>query len=184
MGGAIAKSDKYVYQKGEQVKVYLKKNNLKSLSATITGIKIKNGEVTSPAKTVKTGKDANGYYATFTADQLGEHRIDLIYNKVEKTHAEILVVSSYDNLISNRIKFILDHQQMNDTTDSRYGAYMVYDNEKQAIYKNDDNRQSYDCDEGRERVGMGVMMAKDVYKRQAYGRFCFAYHRYPCNLFL
>lgn len=160
MGGAIAKSDKYVYQKGEQVKVYLKKNNLKSLSATITGIKIKNGEVTSPAKTVKTGKDANGYYATFTADQLGEQRIDLIYNKVEKTHAEILVVSSYDNLISNRIKFILDHQQMNDTTDPRYGAYMVYDNEKQAIYKNDDNRQSYDCDEGRERVGMGVMMAK------------------------
>lgn len=32
--------------------------------------------------------------------------------------------------------------------------------EKQAIYKNDDSRKSYDCDEGRERVGMGILLAK------------------------
>ena len=49
---------------------------------------------------------------------------------------------------------------MNDPQDARYGAYMVYDNEKKAIYKNDDKRKSYDCDEGRERVGMGILIAK------------------------
>ena len=159
-GGAIAKSEKYVYQQGETVKVYLEKNKLKSLSATITGKNMKNGDITSPAKAIKTGKDAKGYYAYFTANELGEQRIDLIYNKVERTHATILVVSSYDKLIDKRVNFIIDHQQMNDPQDARYGAYMVYDNEKQAIYKNDDSRKSYDCDEGRERVGMGVMLAK------------------------
>ena len=159
-GGAIAKSDKYVYQQGEEVKVYLEKNKLKSLTATITSKDMRNGKVTSAPKAIQTGKDARGYYASFTADNLGEQRIDLIYNKVERTHATILVVSSYDKLIGKRVQFIMDHQQMNDPQDARYGAYMVYDNEKQAIYKNDDKRKSYDCDEGRERVGMGVMMAR------------------------
>ena len=159
-GGAIAKSDKYVYQQGETVKVYLEKNKVKSLSATITGKDMKNGAIISPAKTIKTGKDTKGYYAYFMADQLGEQRIDLIYNKVERTHANILVVSNYDSLIDKRVNFIIDHQQMNDPQDARYGAYMVYDNEKQAIYKNDDSRKSYDCDEGRERVGMGILLAK------------------------
>ena len=159
-GGAIAKSKQYVYQQGEIVKVYLKKDKIKSLSATVTSKNMKNGDITSAAKAIKTGKDAEGYYAYFTAKELGEQRIDLIYNKVEKTHATILVVSSYDQLISKRVNFIIDHQQMNDPNDPRYGAYMVYDNEKQSIYKNDDARKSYDCDEGRERVGMGVMLAK------------------------
>lgn len=159
-GGAIAKSDKYVYQQGEEVKIYLEKNKLKSLSATITGKDMRNGKVTSEPKAIKTGKDNKGYYAYFKAEELGEQRIDLIYNKVERTHATILVVSSYDQLIGKRVKFIMDHQQMNDPLDARYGAYMVYDNEKQEIYKNDDKRKSYDCDEGRERAGMGVMMAR------------------------
>ncbi len=159
-GGAIAQSDKYVYQQGEEVKVYLQKNKLSSLTATITGKDMRNGKVTSAPKAIKTGKDARGYYASFVADDLGEQRIDLIYNKVERTHASILVVSGYDKLIAKRVQFIMDHQQMNDPQDPRYGAYMVYDNEKQAIYKNDDARKSYDCDEGRERIGMGVMMAR------------------------
>ena len=158
--GAIAKSDKYVYQKGEIVKVYLHKNNLKSLSASVQSIDAKNGNITSSAEPIKTGKDANGYYATFVADQLGEQRVDLLYNKKNKTHAEILVVSGYDSIISKRVQFIIDHQQMNDASDPRYGAYMVYDNETHSIYKNDDSRKCYDLDEGRERVGMGVLLAK------------------------
>lgn len=159
-GGAIAQSDKYVYQQGEEVKIYLEKNKLKSLSATITGKDMRNGKITSEPKAIKTGKDAKGYYAYFKAEELGEQRIDLIYNKVERTHATILVVSSYETLIDKRVNFIIDHQQMNEPQDARYGAYMVYDNEKQAIYKNDDKRKSYDCDEGRERVGMGILIAK------------------------
>lgn len=128
-GGAIAQSDKYVYQQGEEVKIYLEKNKLRSLSATITGKDMRNGKITSEPKAIKTGKDAKGYYAYFKAEELGEQRIDLIYNKVERTHATILVVSSYETLIYKRVNFIIDHQQMNDPQDARYGAYMVYDNE-------------------------------------------------------
>ena len=159
-GGAVARSDRYVYQKGETVKVYLEKNKIKRLSATVTPKNMKNGDSTGKPRAIATGKDVKGYYASFVADEIGEQRVDLIYNKVEKTHATILVVSSYDNLIDRRVNFIVDHQQMNDPQDARYGAYMVYDNEKQSIYKNDDSRQSYDCDEGRERAGMGVLLAK------------------------
>ena len=159
-GGAIAHSDKYVYQQGEEVKVYLEKNQLKSLSATITSKDMRNGTVASAPQTIKTGKDTHGHYASFVAKDLGEQRVDLTYDKKEHTHATILVVSSYDALIAKRVRFIMDHQQMNDPQDARYGAYMVYDNERQAIYKNDDARKSYDCDEGRERVGMGVALAR------------------------
>lgn len=155
-GGAIAKSDRYVYQKGENVKIYLNKKNLKSLSATISN---KNSKNEIPAK-IKIAKDSKGYYACFTADKLGEQRVDFIYNKNERTHATILVVSNFDNLIDKRVNFIIDHQQMNDVNDPRYGAYMVYDNETHTIYKNDDARNSYDCDEGRERIGMGLLIAK------------------------
>ncbi len=180
-GGVRATSEKYVYQQGETVKVYLEANKLKSLSATVTGMDMKNGEVANPARAIKTGKDAKGHYAYFTANELGEQRVDLIYNKVNRTHATILVTSNYDNLIGKRVNFIIDHQQMNDSQDARYGAYMVYDNEKQAIYKNDDKRKSSDTDEGRERVGMGIMLAKWYLKHPSeklkqslvrYAKFC------------
>ena len=96
------------------MKIYLEKNKLKSLSATITGKDMRNGKITSEPKAIKTGKDAKGYYAYFKAEELGEQRIDLIYNKVERTHATILVVSNYETLIDKRVNFIIDHQQMND----------------------------------------------------------------------
>lgn len=159
-GGAIVRSDKYVYQQGEEVKVYLDKDKLKALSATVTAKDMRNGRTISAPMAIKTGKDVRGHYASFVAEGLGEQRIDLTYDRTRHTHATILVVSSYEGLIAKRAQFIMDHQQMNDTLDARHGAYMVYDNEKQAIYKNDDARRSYDCDEGRERVGMGVMLAR------------------------
>lgn len=122
---------------------------------------MRNGKITSEPKAIKTGKDAKGYYAYFKAEELGEQRIDLIYNKVERTHATILVVSSYETLIDKRVNFIIDHQQMNDPQDARYGAYMVYDNESRRFTRMM-IKKSYDCDEGRERVGMGILIANGI----------------------
>ena len=90
-GSAVVKSDKFVYQLGETVNIYL------------------NGSTAT----------------TFTADKLGEKRVHIPYGKGKTTHATILVVSNYDSLIARRVSFILDNQQMNDTADARYGAYMV-----------------------------------------------------------
>lgn len=125
-GSALVTSDKYIYQFGETVNIYLNRRLAKS----------------------------------FIADKLGEQRIDIAYGNGKTTYATILVVSGYDKLIEKRVNFILDHQVMNDTADARYGAFMVYDNELHHIYKNDDARRSYDTDEGRERVGMGVLLAE------------------------
>lgn len=146
-GSMFVKSDKYVYQQGEDVSLYLQTAKGKPFIATMNG------------KSIKTSKDSKGYCTHFTTNELGEHRIDLQYGG-KKTHANILVVSNYDSLISKRVQFILENQQMNDPNDARYGAYMVYDNEKNEIYKNDDKRESYDTNEGRERVGMGLLLAK------------------------
>lgn len=147
-GGVVASSDRYVYELGDTVKVRLKANRLKTLGASIDG------------QPLAIARDANGLYALWKATSLGEKRIDLQYNKVGKTHASILVVSNIEQLMARRLNFILDHQQMNDSHDARYGAFMVYDNERHALYLNDDARRSSDTDEGRERVGMAVALAK------------------------
>ena len=50
---------------------------------------------------------------------------------------------------------------MTDPKDPRFGAYMVYDNEGDSIYPNNTpNCNPVDRDEGAERVGMGVLLAK------------------------
>ena len=80
--------------------------------------------------------------------------IDIEY---KGTHALLLGISGEQKLMEKRIRFIIDRQQMNDKTDTRYGAYMIFDNEGDSILTNDQNRS--DLSEGRERVGMGIAIA-------------------------
>ena len=82
----------------------------------------------------------------------GEHNI---YYK--GSYATLLGISGEKELIDKRIQFILDHQQMNDPNDPRYGAFMIYDNEGDSILANDHGRS--DLSEGRERIGMGILLA-------------------------
>ena len=78
----------------------------------------------------------------------------------KKTHANCLVISSVDDLIKKRVEFIVANQQMK-SSNTRRDAYMVYDNEKNEIYLNNThNCNPVDRDEGAERVGMGVLLAK------------------------
>jgi hypothetical protein len=82
----------------------------------------------------------------------GEHNIDY-----KGSYATLLGISGEKELIDKRIQFILDHQQMNDPNDPRYGAFMIYDNEGDSILANDHGRS--DLSEGRERIGMGILLA-------------------------
>ncbi len=90
--------------------------------------------------------------------KIGEQVYQFSYNGGKKqTMLNYSVISSPKNVINKRIHFIVDNQQMNDGGDPRNGAYMVYDNElKQILSKT----SSSDRDEGRERIGMGVLIAK------------------------
>lgn len=112
-------------------------------TATVT-LKTRNGNTTKEVKITRPG----------------EIKTTIGYGNGKSTYATLLGISSYENLIKKRIDFILSHQQLKDASDPRNGAFMVYDNELEEIYKNDGTRQSDDTDEGRERVGMGILLAK------------------------
>lgn len=127
-GGVIAESDKYVYEVGEKAKVRFRLPNGKT-------------------KTVSRK-------ALFP----GEQEISYVTSDGKTAAAAILCISSERQLIDKRISFILSHQQMLDTNDLRYGAFMVYDNEGDSILTDCQGRP--DLDEGRERVGMGVLLAE------------------------
>lgn len=95
-------------------------------------------------------------------NQLGEQTQKIVYaNGKKQTMLNYYVVSNEQKLIDKRVHFIVDHQQMNNSNDPRYGAYMLYDNEADTIVTNVQNLTAKsDKDTGRERVGMGVLIAK------------------------
>ena len=158
-GGAVAHSDKYVYTVGETVRAELTSGTeLMRCMAWRNGIPV--------AVRHENGK----WIAESTPNEPGEVRFDFYYGDGKQTHVECLVMSPAEELIKKRADFILSRQQMNVQSDLRYGAYMVYDNEADSIYLNDrPNVNPVDRDEGAERVGMGVMLAKQylLYKDEA-----------------
>lgn len=134
LGGVVVQTDKYVYEQGE--------------NATVTFITRQGEKKLHPSTT-----------------RLGHQEILFSYGKGKQTKAEILVVSRYENLLKQRADFIVHHQQLQNKNDKRHGAYLVYDNEEDSIYLNDTpNCNPVDRDEGRERVGMGVFLAR-MYQR-------------------
>lgn len=91
----------------------------------------------------------------------GEYRHTIEYGNGKKTFADFFVVKDKNELISERLDFILANQRMLDKNDERYGAFMIYDCEGDSIYPNDTpNCNPVDRDEGAERTGMGVFIAK------------------------
>lgn len=93
--------------------------------------------------------------------KLGSEWVTYNYAKGKQAKAQILVIPKVETLLKRRAEFIVAHQQMRVANDNRRGAYMVYDNEGDSIYLNDTkNCNPVDRDEGRERVGMGVFLAR------------------------
>ena len=149
-GSTLVSSDKYVYQKGETARVVMQTAlPLENCTARLNGVPV-------PVSRM------NGRYVVETQlMQPGEVRVDFFYGNGKQTHADLLVISSEKALLEKRVDFIHTHQQMNRQDDPRFGAYMIYDNEGDSIYLNDTpNCNPVDRDEGAERVGMGVLLAK------------------------
>lgn len=152
-GSVLASASKYVYQKGETAMVRIESAaRLKNVEAFINGV---------PVPVTEACADRNLYVVYHKMEEPGEARFTFRYNGNHTTHANVLVVSSEQGLLKKRVDFILNRQQMNRKDDPRYGAYMIYDNEGDSIYLNDTpNCNPVDRDEGAERVGMGVLLAK------------------------
>lgn len=92
---------------------------------------------------------------TVPADRCGERRYCVDVNG-RKSVAVVDVLPTLDDLASRRCRFIVERQQCHDTNSHLDGAYLVYDNDRQTQYYGHWN----DHNGGRERVGMGAMIAR------------------------
>jgi hypothetical protein len=148
-----ASAKKYVIEKEEPLQVTFE-----------AAQKLKNVQCFLNGKKVPFNQTDKSVDVTVTPKTPGEQVLSLTYNNNQSTFVKAYRIENIDSLLKKRVQFIVNHQQMNDTADARYGAYMVYDNETNAIYLNNDKRKSSDTNEGRERVGMGVFLAMYLQK--------------------
>lgn len=105
--------------------------------------------------------DNGAVRAAFKADRPGERTLTLTAPNNVKTSAVFNVVAPLEELIAARVRFIVARQQVNQPDDPAHGALVVYDNETEAQVRKDKVAPS-DRNEGRERVGMGVLLARTL----------------------
>lgn len=74
---------------------------------------------------------------------------------------ELLGLPPVEELLKARARFLLDKQRVTDKRSPLYGAFLPYDNETKAIYYNENAAvKRPDLNEGRERVGSGIFLAR------------------------
>ncbi len=145
---AIASAERYVVESGDTIRLsFINSRNQK-------GAISRNGEFLTKVK----GKEISYSEA---ASAPGEYIYTFDYGDGKSCEIDCLVVSNIDSLINKRCNFIIDNQQFFRENDLRNGAYIVYDNEEEHQYINGETgRRRSDCDEGRERICMGILMAQ------------------------
>lgn len=90
-----------------------------------------------------------------TAPQIGENIYNISVCGIN-TICRILVLPCLDELAGNRCRFIAEKQQYNNPKSALDGAYLIYDNEEKHVFYGTE----YDYNGGRERVGMGILIAR------------------------
>ncbi|AWG22764.1 hypothetical protein FFWV33_15130 [Flavobacterium faecale] len=144
-GTVIAQADKYFVPVGETTNLrFSSKDKLGNVSCEVEG------------KTIPFKQIGNEITATYGAKTPGDKVVTLKYDG-KQTVVNLYFSIPTAALLKKRVDFIVDKQQMNDKSDPRYGAYMVYDNEINSIHVN--TPFVVDHDEGGERLGMGVAIA-------------------------
>jgi hypothetical protein len=88
---------------------------------------------------------------------VGEYNYDIRVNDAS-TFCSVLVLPPLDQLVKARCEFIVDRQQCHDEVSRLNGAYLIYDNEDHRLYYS----HYHDHNGGRERFGMGVLIAKHL----------------------
>lgn len=111
-------------------------------------------------KLVATTYQNNKISLTTDTLSIGEHTINFQWKNKKTTWVKLLVTSPFKKLLKKRLDFIVNHQQVKDTSSVKFGAFMVYDNETESIVNVSDDSRLVDWDEGAERNGMGVIMAQ------------------------
>lgn len=102
-------------------------------------------------------KQGDTYLASFTAEELGEQTLQLT-TSAGNSSIVLNTVPAFYQTIAKRTQFIASHQQI-DSADNETlgGAYVLYDNQMNAVVTFDPES---DRNSGRERLGMGVLIAR------------------------
>lgn len=100
-------------------------------------------------------KTARTYEFEYTAKETGEHIFHIQADNVH-TWCRTFVQEKPAELAAKRCAFVAEHQQYHGNIRQLAGAYLAYDNEEdKCIY-----RPENDYNGGRERIGMGILMAR------------------------
>ena len=97
----------------------------------------------------------------FSGAELGQGDLAITDENNLNSTIYLNTVPPLDKLIPKRVNFIIDNQQTSSPDDPADGAYRVFDTEAQVIVGWD---TSSDRNAGRERVGMGILMARYLKK--------------------
>lgn len=95
------------------------------------------------------------YEYLFENEKTGEYVLSICADEV-KTTCRLLVQERPETLAAKRCAFIVDHQQYHGKIKELQGAYLPYDNEEKNLVCTSEN----DFNAGRERTGMGVLIAR------------------------
>ena len=148
-GAVRVTSPRYVYELGDEMSISFER-----------GTPWEKVEVFFNGKEVPFVKRDKEIEVRVKAEHAGEVSVKAVYDSGKTADSRFLVVSGEKNLLDKRAEFIVKNQQFHSPDDSRDGAFMVYDNQEDRIFLNDwPSVSSYDRDEGRERLGMGVLIA-------------------------
>ena len=120
------------------------------------GKKVSNIEILCDGEAVPYILERGIIKLSYTPKRLGEHQFIFCVDNV-RTYVNTMVLPAFSKLTRARCEFITKNQQFHKEGSPLNGAYLIYDNDDNTMYyshrKNDHNA-------GRERVGMGVLVAK------------------------
>lgn len=106
-------------------------------------------------------KTEAGFIYDYHADACGEQILNIEADQV-KTYCRLLVQENLQKLAGKRCRFIAGKQQYNGDSPMLRGSFLAYDNEEKHVYYSDTN----DYNGGRERVGMGLLMARYLQRHE------------------
>lgn len=163
-GSVLVDCDRYVIERRDTLTVSLRSpRRLPTLRANLSEQRLKLSQLKRDVRNFQVKKEGKDFVYSFKTTDLqpGETTVTFTYGNNRQTQAKVWVVNDFDTLVARRVAFIRTRQQLNRPGDARDGAFMVYDNEGDSIFLNDRPTCSpLDRDEGGERVGMGVLLAK------------------------
>jgi hypothetical protein len=123
--------------------------------------------------------NGSGYGAIWAGSKVGEQTLQVIGARGNST-ITVNVVPSLDHLSTLRTQFIATNQQVPESNVNKSGAYAVYDTQMKGIVTFD---TATDRNTGRERVGMGVLMSRQlaVNPNQTLQDSLVRYYRFVCT---